>query len=92
MSVKSMAAITVHSDFGAPQNKMSLLLLFPIYFPWSDGTRCYDLSFFNLSFKPAFSLSSFTLIRGSLVPLRLLPLEWYHMSMSFFLGHAPHRS
>ena len=21
---------------------------FPIYFPWSDGTRCYDLSFLNV--------------------------------------------
>ena len=21
---------------------------FPIYFPWSDGTRCHDLSFFNV--------------------------------------------
>ena len=25
---------------------------FPIYFPWSDGTRCHDLSFWMLSFKP----------------------------------------
>ena len=36
---------------------------FPIYLPWSDGTGCHDLSFFMLSFKPAFSLSSFTLIK-----------------------------
>ena len=36
--------------------------LFP-YLPWSDGTRCHDLSFWMLSFKPAFSLSSFTLIK-----------------------------
>ena len=27
---------------------------FPIYFQWSDGTRCH-----HLSFKPVFSLSSF---------------------------------
>ena len=32
---------------------------FPIYMPWSDGTRCHDLSFLNVSFKSAFSLSSF---------------------------------
>ena len=37
---------------------------FPIYLPWSDGTRCHDLSFLNVSFKPAFSLSSFTFIKG----------------------------
>ena len=23
---------------------------FPIYFPWSDGTRCHDLSFLNVEF------------------------------------------
>ena len=35
--------------------------------PWSDGTCCHDLSFIfflMLSFKPPFSLSSFTLIKG----------------------------
>ena len=37
------------------------------------------LVFWMLSFKPAFSLSSFTLIRGSLVPLHSLPLGWYHL-------------
>ena len=36
---------------------------FPIYLPWSDGTGCHDLSFWMLSFKPAFSLSSFTFIK-----------------------------
>ena len=39
------------------------MLFFPIYLPWSDGTRCHDLSFWMLSFKPAFSLSSFTFIK-----------------------------
>ena len=34
---------------------------FPIYLPWSDQTRCQDFSF--LSFKPTFSLSSFTFIK-----------------------------
>ena len=46
---------------------------FPIYLPWSDGTRCHDLSFFQcwiLSqlFHSLLSLSS----RGSSVPLRFL--------------------
>ena len=36
---------------------------FPNYMPWSDGTRCHDLSFWMLSFKPNFSLSSFTFIK-----------------------------
>ena len=38
---------------------------FPIYLPWSDGTRCHDLSFLKVEFyfKPAFLLSSFTFIK-----------------------------
>ena len=36
---------------------------FPIYLPWSDGTWCHDLHFWILSFKPALSLFSFTLIK-----------------------------
>ena len=38
---------------------------FPLYLPWSDVTRCHELRvfFLILSFKPAFSLSSFTLIK-----------------------------
>ena len=56
-----MAAITICSDFGAPQNKVSHS--FPLYLSWSDGTGCHDLSFWMLSFKPTFSLSSFTFIK-----------------------------
>ena len=33
-----MAAVTICSDFGAPQNKVwHCFHCFPIYFPWSDG-------------------------------------------------------
>ena len=46
-----MAAGTICSDFGAPQNKVSHCFnCFPIYVPWSDGTRCHDLSFLNAEF------------------------------------------
>ena len=59
-----MAAITICSDFGAPQNKVwHCFHCFPIYFPWSDGTGCHDLRFLMLSFKPTFSLSSFIVIK-----------------------------
>ena len=44
-----------------PQNKV--WHCFHIYFPWSDGTGCHDLSFWMLSFKPTFSLSTFTFIK-----------------------------
>ena len=41
-----MAALTICSDFGAPQNKVwHCFHRFPIYFQWSDGTRCHYLSF-----------------------------------------------
>ena len=36
-----MAAVTICSDFGAQKNKVwHCFHCFPIYFPWSDGTRC----------------------------------------------------
>ena len=53
-------AVTIGSDFGAQKNKVCHY--FPIYLPWSDGTRCHDLRFLNVDFKPAFSLS-FTFIK-----------------------------
>ena len=61
-----MAAITIYSDFGTPENKVwHCFHCFPFYFSWSDGTRCHDLSFLILilSFKPTFLLSSFTFIK-----------------------------
>ena len=40
---------------GAPKNKVwHCLHCFPIYFPWSDGTRCHDLHFLNVEFKANF--------------------------------------
>ena len=53
-----MAAVTVCSDFGAQENKICHCFhFFPFCLPCSDGTRCHDLSFLNIEFKPAFSLS-----------------------------------
>ena len=36
---------------------------FPICLPWRDGTGCHMLVFWMLSFKSAFSVSSFTFIK-----------------------------
>ena len=64
VSFNFMTAVTICSDFGAPQNKVSHYFhCFPIYLPWSNGTGCHDLSFLNVEFKPTFSLSSFTIIK-----------------------------
>ena len=53
-SFNFMAAVTVCNDFGAQENK--ICHCFPIYLPWSLGTRCHDLSFLNVEFKSAVSL------------------------------------
>ena len=46
-----MAAVSICSDFGAPQSKVSHCFhCFSIYLPWSDGTRGQDLSFPNVEF------------------------------------------
>ena len=37
-----MAAVTICSDFGAQKNTVwHCFHCFPIYYPWSDGTRCF---------------------------------------------------
>ena len=73
-----MAAITLHSDSEAWENKVNHC--FPICFPGSDGIGCHDLCFFECwvlrqLFHSPLSLSS----RGSLVSLRFLPYEWCHL-------------
>ena len=63
-SFKFMASVTICSDFRAQENKGSHCFhCFPIYLPWSDGTGWNDFVFWMLSFKPTFSLSSFTFKR-----------------------------
>ena len=50
-SFNFMAAIIVHIDLGVQKNKICHCFhSFPIYLPWSDGTRCHDLSFLNVEF------------------------------------------
>ena len=59
-----MAAVTICSDLGAQKNKVwHCFHCFPIYFPWSDGIRAMIFVFWKLSFKPTFSLSTFTFIK-----------------------------
>ena len=48
-SFNFIAAVTINSDLGAPKNKVCHCFhLFPIYLPWSDGTRCHNPSFLNV--------------------------------------------
>ena len=51
VSFNFVAAVTIHSDFAAPKNKVCHCFhCFPIYLPWSDGTGCHDLSLLNVEF------------------------------------------
>ena len=77
-----MAAVTISSDFGAKEYKVShCFQCFPIYLPWSDGTDAVVLVFWMLSFKPTFSLSSITFIKrlfssSSLSAIRVVSSEY----------------
>ena len=91
-----MAAVTTYSDFGAQENKVCHCFHhFPIYLPWSDGTGCHDLHFLMLSFKLAFSLSSFTFIKklfssSSLSSIRVVSFAYtYSWKFVPFDQHSP---
>ena len=87
-----MAAVTIHSDFGAPQNKVCHCFhCLPFYLPWSDGTRCHDLSFSECwassqLFHSPLSLSS----RDSLIILHFLSLRWCHLHITNYYIKASH--
>ena len=52
------------SDFGVQEKKICLCFhFFPIYLPWSDGTRCHHLSFFNVEFHVSLFTLLFTFIK-----------------------------
>ena len=85
-----MAAITICSDFGAQKNKVwHCFHCFPIYFPWSDGTRCMILVFWMLSFKPTFIGITLNLwiAFGSIVifTILILPTQEHGLSLHLFM-------
>ena len=50
-SFNFVAEVTIHSDFGAQENKICHCFHFsPFYLQRSDRTRCHDLSFLNVVF------------------------------------------
>ena len=59
-----MPSVNVHSGFGTQENKIyHYFQFFLCCLPRSDGIRCHDLSSLMMSFKPAFLLYSFSLIK-----------------------------
>ena len=50
-----VAEVTICSDFGAQENKISYCFqCFPIYLLQGDGTGCHDLHFLNVEFEASF--------------------------------------
>ena len=87
-----MAAVTICSDFGAPQKVSHCFHCFPIYLAWSDGTRCHDLSFLNVEFLSQLFNSPLS-SGGSLILFHFLPQRcchlhiwgyWYFSHLSWF--------
>ena len=80
MSFNFVAAVTICSDSGAQENEIwHCFHCFPSICHEVMGPDATIFIFWMLSFKAAFSLSSFTFITGSLVPFGFLPLKWYHL-------------
>ena len=67
-----MAAVTICSDCGAQESKSCHCFHFALfYLPWSDGTRCHDISFFlffffNVDFQTSFFILLFHLYQETL--------------------------
>ena len=59
-----MAAVTIHRDFGAQENKIYYCFhIPPFYLPWSDGTGCHDLSILIVEFQANFFTCLFHFIK-----------------------------
>ena len=79
VSFSFMTVVTVCNNFGAQENKVYLYFHFSPIFDEVMGPDAMIFVYGLLSFKPAFLLSSFNLIKRVLIPLHFLPLEWCHL-------------
>ena len=86
-----MATVTIHNDFGAQEDKVCHCFHFsPSIWHEVMGVDAMMLVFRMLSFKPAFSLSSFTFIKrlfssSSLYAIKLVSSTYLRLSI-FFLA------
>ena len=79
-SFKFMPTVTIHSDLGAQENKVCHCFhFFPSILHEVMGLDAMILVFWMLSFKPVFSLSSFTFIKKlfSSSSLSAIKVVWY---------------
>ena len=89
-SLYFMDAVTIYSNFGAQKTKsVTVSIVYPSIcheIMWLDAMI---LAFWMLSFKPAFSLSSFTFIQRLYGPLHFLPFSSVQFSSVQLLSHVP---
>ena len=95
-----MAAVTICSHFGPPPNKVCHCFhCFPIYLPWSDGTRCPDLGFLNvlsqlfhspLSLSSRYSSVSSAFLRLLFLPAILIP-DCASSSLAFCMMYSAYK-
>ena len=74
-----MAAVTICNDFGAPKNSFTVSIVSPSIYHQVMGLDAMILVFGMLSFKPTFSLFSFTFIKrllSSAISPRGRPWDW----------------
>ena len=72
-----MAAVTICSDLGAPQNKVCHCChCLPIYLPWNEGTGCHVRSFLNVEFS---ATSSFTFLKRLFYSSWISAIGWCHL-------------
>ena len=82
-----MAAVTIYSDFGAPQIKfLSVSIVSPSICHELMGQDAMILVFWMFSFRPTFSLSSFTFIKrffssSSLSAIRVVSFAYLRLLM-----------
>ena len=85
MKFHGLIKLIICSGVRAPQNKVCHCFhCFPIYLLWNDGPDAMILVVWMLSFKPNFTLSSFTFIKrlfssSSLLAIRVMPSAYLRL-------------
>ena len=78
-----MATIIICSDSRAQENNIyHCFHCFPIYLPWSDGTRCHDLSFLCFVFLYIFFYFYFILFYNTVLVLPYIDMNPSRVYMS----------
>ena len=79
-----MAVVTICSDFGAQNIKVCHCFhCFPTHLPWSDGTRCHDLSFLKPKGNQCWIFTERTGVEAK------VPILWLPDVMSLLTGQDP---